>query len=114
MLSIAFLLAIVEQIRQYAHARFLQMAAVQQNDDPVVVVVRGEVVVLRCPGHRIDYHVAVSGGLRLIPTGEARKTLADDYARMVEGGILPDDTESFDQLMEQCVDIEEKVNASMS
>ena len=37
-----------------------------------------------------------------------------DYARMVEGGILLDDTESFDQLMEQCVDIEAKVNASMS
>ena len=65
-------------------------------------------------GKRIDYHVAVSGGLRLIPSGEARKTLADDYARMVEGGILLDDTESFDQLMEQCVDIEAKVNDSMS
>ncbi len=65
-------------------------------------------------GKRIDYHAALSGGLRLIPSGEARQTLADDYARMAEGGILLDDTESFDQLMEQCADIEEKVNASMS
>ncbi len=65
-------------------------------------------------GKRIDYHAALSGGLRLIPSGEARETLANDYARMVEGGILLDDTESFDQLMEQCAGIEKKVNDSMS
>ncbi len=65
-------------------------------------------------GKRIDYHAALSGGLRLIPSGEACETLADDYARMVEGGILLDDTESFDQLMEQCAGIEARVNDSMS
>lgn len=65
-------------------------------------------------GKRIDYHVALSGGLRLIPSGRARETLADDYTKMVEGGILLGDTELFDQLMEQCADIEERVNASMS
>ncbi len=65
-------------------------------------------------GKRIDYHAALSGGLRLIPSGEARRILADDYARMVEGGILLDDTESFDLLMEQCGDIAKKITSSMS
>ncbi len=65
-------------------------------------------------GKRIDYHVALSGGLRLIPSGEARRILAEDYARMVEGRILLDDTESFDFLMEQCGDIAKKINSSMS
>ena len=36
----------------------------------------------------VDYSVAVAGGMRLVPDGEARLALADDYARMVQSGWL--------------------------
>jgi len=38
-------------------------------------------------GDRIDYEAAVSGGLRLVPTGSALEVLADDCARMVADGM---------------------------
>lgn len=46
-------------------------------------------------GQRIDYSRAVAGHLQLVPDGEARDTLADDYGRMVEDGLLLDEAESF-------------------
>jgi hypothetical protein len=48
---------------------------------------------------RLDYHAAVSGGLTLVPEGAARDALAEDYARMVEDGLLLDEAEIFDVLM---------------
>jgi hypothetical protein len=39
-------------------------------------------------GNPIDYHAAVSGALQLVPTEDALAALADDYARMVEDGLL--------------------------
>ncbi len=58
----------------------------------------------------INYKAAVSGDLQLVPDGEAREALAEDYGRMVEGGILPDDAEEFDLLMDQCADIQARAN----
>ncbi len=63
-------------------------------------------------GSRIDYEVAVSGDLQLVPSGAARAVLADDYARMLADGMLLDDTESFDALMERCAVIEAHANAA--
>lgn len=48
---------------------------------------------------RIDYHAAVSGNLRLVPSGTARRALAKDYAAMLPTGMLLDDDEPFDTLM---------------
>jgi len=62
-------------------------------------------------GEPIDYCSAVTGALRLAPSGEARKVLAEDYARMVEDGLLLDEAESFDVLLERCQALAEKVNA---
>ena len=62
-------------------------------------------------GERIDYEAAVSGGLRLIPSGTAHAVLADDYARMQADGMLLDEGEPFDALMEQCADIESRANS---
>jgi len=60
----------------------------------------------------IDYVAAVNGGLRLVPAGEALKALGDDYARMIDDGLLLDDAESFEALMARCADIAERANRS--
>jgi hypothetical protein len=58
----------------------------------------------------IDYGAAVSGGLLLVPIGDGAKALGDDYARMIEDGLLLDDAEPFDSLIERCAQIAERVN----
>ena len=63
-------------------------------------------------GQRIDYEVAVSGSLQLVPTGAALSELADDYARMLADRMLLDEEEPFDALMERCAAIEARANAS--
>ena len=60
---------------------------------------------------RIDYHAAVSGNLRLVPSGAAQEALAEDYAAMVAIGMLLDEDDPFDGLMERCREIEERANA---
>ena len=61
-------------------------------------------------GERIDYEAAVTGDLQLVPSGAAYAVLADDYARMLADGMLLDDGESFDMLMERCALIEARAN----
>ncbi len=61
-------------------------------------------------GVRIDYEAAVSGHLQLVPEGAAHAVLADDYARMLADGMLLDDNESFDMLMERCALLEARAN----
>jgi Nucleotidyl transferase AbiEii toxin, Type IV TA system len=63
-------------------------------------------------GKPIDYRMAVGGNLDLVPQGAARKTLADDYSRMVDDGLLLDDAEDFDALLSHCQAIQDKVNAA--
>jgi hypothetical protein len=58
----------------------------------------------------IDYAAAVNGGLRLVPGGDGAKALEEDYARMVEDGLLLDDAEAFERLMARCADIEARAN----
>ncbi|MYH49373.1 MAG: nucleotidyl transferase AbiEii/AbiGii toxin family protein [Gammaproteobacteria bacterium] len=59
---------------------------------------------------RIDYHAAVSGSLRLVPSGVAQEALAADYASMLAIGMLLDENEPFDALMQRCARIEERAN----
>ncbi len=61
-------------------------------------------------GERIDYEEAVSGGLQLVPTGDAHAVLADDYAKMLADGMLLDQDEWFDSLMERCAAVEARAN----
>ena len=63
-------------------------------------------------GKLIDYREAVTGRLNLVPQGSARNTLADDYRRMVDDGLLLDDAEGFDELLKHCHIIADKVNAA--
>lgn len=58
----------------------------------------------------IDYTAAVDGGLRLVPAGEALKALEEDYASMVEDGLLLEDAEPFEALMARCADIADRAN----
>ena len=58
----------------------------------------------------IDYSAAVVGDLQLVPDGPAHDALAHDYARMVSDGMLLDDAEPFDDLMERCADIQQRAN----
>jgi hypothetical protein len=59
----------------------------------------------------IDYEAAVKGGLQLMPIGDGAKALAEDYAHMVEDGLLFDDAEPFEALMERCADVSARANA---
>ena len=59
----------------------------------------------------VDYEAAVSGDLQLVPEGPTYRVLADDYDRMLSDGMLLDDGEQFNDLMERCADIQERANS---
>lgn len=61
-------------------------------------------------GEWIDYLASVSGALRLVPTGAALESLADDHRRMVDSGILLGEEIPFEELMDRCADLEERAN----
>lgn len=61
-------------------------------------------------GQWVDYLASVSGALRLVPTGAALESLADDHRRMVDSGILLGAEMPFEDLMERCADLEERAN----
>jgi hypothetical protein len=60
---------------------------------------------------QIDYAAAVNGGLQLVPAGGGAKTLAEDYAQMVNDGLLLEDADPFEALMERCADIAARANS---
>jgi hypothetical protein len=59
---------------------------------------------------QIEYVAAVDGGLQLVPVGDGAKALAEDYARMVDDGLLLEEAEPFGTLMERCADIAARAN----
>ncbi len=61
-------------------------------------------------GAAIDYAAAVNGNLQLVPTGEALAALAKDYSQMIDDGLLLEEAEPFDALIERCAHIAERVN----
>ena len=61
-------------------------------------------------GNVIDYTKSVSEELQLVPTGEAYDLLADDYKAMVKAGMLFNDPDAFENIMERCADIEARAN----
>jgi hypothetical protein len=62
-------------------------------------------------GSIIDYKDCLRGKLELAPQGAALKSLADDYALMVKEGLLYS-PRNFEEIMEQCTDIAQKINNS--
>jgi hypothetical protein len=63
-------------------------------------------------GELIACHTAVSGGLRLVPDKDALAKLADDYLHMVDDVLFLDEVESFDVLLNRCLAIQQKANAT--
>ena len=61
-------------------------------------------------GRWIDYEAAVRGTLQLVPGGDARTALADDYGRMLADGMLLDDGEPFASIIDRCADLETRAN----
>ncbi|MDA9538786.1 hypothetical protein ACM41_21990 [Bradyrhizobium sp. CCBAU 21362] len=62
-------------------------------------------------GNPIDYMAAVSGKLQLVPTDpETLKALAADYKKMADDGILLDEDEDFETLLDRCRDLEKRAN----
>jgi hypothetical protein len=61
-------------------------------------------------GVKIDYFKATSGQLQLIPTGESLIALQNDYAAMLEDGLLALNQPSFADIIEQCRAIQNEAN----
>lgn len=61
-------------------------------------------------GAKIDYFAATSGQLQIIPTGESLTALENDYAAMLEDGLLGLHRPSFTDILEQCRAIEDEAN----
>jgi hypothetical protein len=64
-------------------------------------------------GQSIEYSVAVSGSLQLVPTASRLAQLAEDYEQMVEDGLLVDAARPFEEIIEVCRRLQERVNAAM-
>lgn len=62
-------------------------------------------------GNWIDFYQALGGSLRLVPTGQRRNEIEEDYNSMVESGMVYSDIPSFDNLMNRLSDIERRTNA---
>ena len=58
----------------------------------------------------VDYIAAVSGDLQLVPESNGRAVLSEDYDRMIRGGMLFADEETFDALMARSKDLENRAN----
>jgi hypothetical protein len=63
-------------------------------------------------GRPIDYRAAVTGALDVAPSGDARQTLAEDHQRMVEDGLLLNNAEPFEVLLQRCQALALPVNAA--
>jgi hypothetical protein len=61
-------------------------------------------------GNRIDYLEAVHGGLKLVPSGSGYEALRTDYLHMIEDGLLADSSETFEDLLRKCSDIQAQLN----
>nr|WP_314433974.1 nucleotidyl transferase AbiEii/AbiGii toxin family protein [uncultured Brevundimonas sp.] len=63
-------------------------------------------------GDVIDYAAAVSGGLQLRPEAASLEALGEDYRRMIEDGLLEEDAEPFETLMDACAALAGRANAA--
>ncbi len=61
-------------------------------------------------GQMIDYMAAATGQLSLVPEGEAKADLAQDYAAMLADEVIGGDALSFDELMDVCSELEAAAN----
>ena len=62
--------------------------------------------------NNVDYRAAVIGSLKIVPEGAARKALEDDYAKMIEGGMMAGECLPFEDLMSACELLQQQLNDS--
>jgi hypothetical protein len=96
-----------------AIARSFYFPAVIEDHDVAAAVIAHKsffVIEKAGDGEVIDYGPAASGHLKIVPTGEARKALASDYAAMLGDQVMLGDALTFDRLMQACAEVEAKVN----
>lgn len=62
-------------------------------------------------GQTIEYADATTGHLKIVPEGDAKAALAQDYAAMVADNVMVGDTLSFEALLDVCADMEAKINS---
>jgi hypothetical protein len=61
-------------------------------------------------GTRIDYFAATGGQLQLIPTGDSLTALENDYAAMLDDGLLALNSPSFAEIIEVCRTVQDEAN----
>lgn len=61
-------------------------------------------------GQAIDYTAAIAGNLKIVPTGDAKAALAEDYEAMLVDEVMTGDALSFQGLMEACTELETRMN----
>ena len=61
-------------------------------------------------GGVIDYMPAVTGHLKIVPEGNARAALAEDYADMLADQVMLGQALAFHQLMQACSEVEAQAN----
>ena len=61
-------------------------------------------------GGVVDYLSAVRGRLNIVPAGDARTALANDYANMRADQVMLGESLSFDHLMLACSEVETQAN----
>ena len=61
-------------------------------------------------GQTIDYINATTGHLKIVPEGDAKAVLAQDYAAMLADEVMVGDALAFEELLDVCADLEENIN----
>jgi hypothetical protein len=62
-------------------------------------------------GTVVDYHAAARGHIQIVPDGAAREALEQDYAMMLDDGVMIGNARTFDDLMQECTEIQIRLNA---
>lgn len=62
-------------------------------------------------GSVVDYHAAARGHIQIVPDGAAREALEQDYSMMLDDGVMIGNARAFDDLMQECAIIQDRLNA---
>jgi hypothetical protein len=61
-----------------------------------------------------NYTACLTGGLRLVPEGNLRKSLEKDYNDMVQAGMFYGDPPAFGEILDRLSEVEKLLNKSVA
>lgn len=61
-----------------------------------------------------NYQACIDGGLRLVPEGELRKVLEEDFKSMVKAGMFYTSPPKFDKILERLYEVQSRLNKVIS